>query len=235
MNNLTNLVIQYKKLKNNHIFNLIYKELQSIIKQKAKFIYFGKWYPLNMYHPCKYCRKCNKLKNIPKSERNIICEECEKCTCIKGFFNLRKNNLCEYQDVENDLWTEVLRIIEDYDETKDFNTYLISSLWNFIPNFINKNFVTSILNKSLTQRNENGDDIQYDIPIEINNLTLTLDEIIKVASTKREKAVLNLYLKDSTMTLDKAGTSLGISHQAISLILTKLQKKLKIVLAKTKK
>jgi len=233
--NLTNLVKEYKKTKSKIILNKIYSELKSIVKDKADYIYYHKYYPLNLYHACKYCRNCNKLRNIPKSEHSMICKECDICKCTKGFFNLNKDNLCEVGDVENDIWCEILRIINNFDITKDFNTYLISCLWEFIPTFITKNFVKSLLNKSLVHIDEEGNETEIEIPQEDNQFKLSTEEILKVAISKREKEVINLYLKDKKMKLDKAGDILGISHQAISLILKKLQKRLKILLAKIKK
>jgi RNA polymerase sigma factor (sigma-70 family) len=233
MINLTQLVIEYKKTKDNNTFNLIYKGLQPIIKKKTDYIYKSKWYPFNMYHPCKFCRNCNKLNNVPRSEHSIVCQECDKCTCIKGFFNLRKDNLCEYQDVENDLWTEVLRIIDDYDKTKDFNTYLVSSLWNFIPNFITKNFITSILNKSLTQQDEEEIESEIEILVEPKqNNNINLEEILKKCKTENERKICELYLKNQKLTLEEIGQELGMTKQNISLIINRLRKRLKLYLTK---
>jgi len=239
MINLTNLVKEYKEKKDKILLNQIYTELQSTIKQKARFIYYAKFYPLNLYHPCKFCRNCNKLNNVPKNEHNIICKYCDICKCIKGFFNLKKNNLCEFEDVENDIWLEVMRTIEDFDITKDFNTYLFSNLWEFIPSFITKDFVKSLSNKSLTKLDDEGNETQIDISEEgeIDKLNKeqeiqqkfekTKNKILSLCKTEREKIVINLFLNDKTMTQDKAGEILKISQQAISLILNKLQKRLK--------
>ena len=181
----------------------------------------------NLYHPCKYCRNCNKLNGVPKEEHNIICKDCDVCKCIKGFFNLKRDNLCEYEDIENDIWLEVLRVIENFDITKDFNIYLFSCLWEFIPTFITKSFVKSLLNKSLIRIDGEGNEIEIDISEEKTEPKLSLEENLKVCKTKREREVINLFLNDNKMTQEKAGKILGISHQAISLIFNKLQQKLK--------
>jgi RNA polymerase sigma factor (sigma-70 family) len=227
MENLTNLVTQYKQNKNKEILNQIYVELKATVQQKAKFIYFAKWYPLNLYHKCKYCRNCDKLNNIPKSEHNLICKECNICKCIKGFFNLKKDNLCEYEDVENDIWVEILRTINNFDITKDFNTYLFSCLWEFVPSFITKDFIKSLSHKSLTQQDGEGNETEIDIPDNKPEEKISLEDILKLCQTESEKAVIHLFLNDKKMTQEKAGKILGISQQAISLIFNKLQKKLK--------
>lgn len=232
MINLTELVKQYKEIKNKTILDKIYLELKSTIQQKAKFIYYAKFYPLNLYHPCKYCRNCDKLNNIPREEHNTICKDCEICRCIKGWFNLRKDNLCDYEDVENDIWLEVLRVIENFDMTKNFNTYLFSCLWEFVPTFVTKDFIKSLSNKSLTQKDKEGNETEVDISEEKEEPKLSLEDILKVAKTKREKELINLFLTDKKMTQEKAGKLLGITQQAISLIFNKLQKRLKILLVK---
>jgi RNA polymerase sigma factor (sigma-70 family) len=226
MINLTNLVIEYKKTKSKQIINQIYNELKNIIKQKARFIFYAKWYPLNLYHPCKYCRNCNKLNNIPKGEHNIICKDCDICKCIKGFFNLKKDALCDYEDVENDLWLEILRSINNFDITKDFNTYLFADLWEWMPSFITKDFIKPLSNKSLTQNDEEGNEVQIDIPEESEEKILSLDEIFKITKSKREKDLINLFLNDKTMTQEKAGKILSLTQQAISLILKKLRERI---------
>lgn len=229
MKNLTNLVIKYRQDKDKKYLDEIYTELKNTIIQKAKFIYFHKYYPMNLYHKCKFCRNCDKLNNVPKSEHNLICKGCEDCKCIKGYFNLKKENLCDYKDVENDIWLEILRVVDNFDTTKDFNVYVFSCLWDFIPSFITKDFVKSLSNKSLTYQNENGEDVDTDIPDkqEETIIKFSLQEIMGVCKTKREKDLVELFMGRDKLTQEKIGKILGLSQQAISLILNKLQKRLK--------
>lgn len=226
MKNITNLIKEYKETKNKFILDQIYKELKSTIQQKTRFIYYAKWYPLNLYHPCKYCRNCDKLNNVPKAEHNTICKDCEICTCVKGFFNLKKNNLCDYEDVENDIWLEILRTIENFDITKDFNTYLFSNLWEFIPSFITKNFVKSLLNKSLTKIDKEGNETQIDLPEEKINPP-SFEEILGVCETDMERKVCELYLKNPNLSQGELAEKLGNNQRAISRIINKLRKRLK--------
>jgi len=226
MNNLTSLIIQYKETKNKLILDKIYLELKSTIQQKARYIYFAKWYPLNLYHPCKFCRNCTKLNNIPKNEHNEICKECEECKCVKGFFNLKKSNLCEYEDVENDIWLEIMRTIENFDITKDFNTYLFSNLWEFIPSFITKNFVKSLLNKSLTKTDDEGNETEMEIADEEEkDNQFDIENITKFCKTEQEKEIIQLLAKGVRQ--DVIAEKLKISQSSISRILNKLRKQLK--------
>jgi len=226
MINLTSLVKEYKETKNKLLLDKIYLELQSTIKQKARFIYYAKWYPLNLYHPCKYCRNCTKLNNIPKSEHNLICKNCQDCKCIKGFFNLKKNNLCDYEDVENDLWLEILRTIENFDTTKDFNTYLFSNLWEFIPTFITKNFIKSLTNKSLVKIDEEGNESEREISEEeTQTKQIDLDNILKLCKTKRKKEIVRLLAKG--LKQEEIAEILKVSPQYISNVLKGLRNILK--------
>jgi RNA polymerase sigma factor (sigma-70 family) len=226
MLNLTNLVIQYKQSKDKSIIDKIYTELKSIIQQKAKFIYYAKWYPMNLYHKCKHCRNCEKLNNVPKSEHNLICKDCNECNCIKGFFNLKKSNLCEYEDVENDIWLEIMRTIENFDITKDFNTYLFSNLWEFIPSFITKNFVKSLLNKSLTKVDSEGNETEMEIADEEEkDNQFDIETIIKLCKTEQEKEIIQLLIKG--LKQKEIAEKLEVSEQYISKKLIKLRKQLK--------
>jgi len=228
MINLTSLVKEYKETKNKLLLDKIYLELQSTIKQKARFIYYAKWYPLNLYHPCKYCRNCTKLNNIPKSEHNLICKNCQDCKCIKGFFNLKKNNLCDYEDVENDLWLEILRTIGNFDTTKDFNTYLFSNLWEFIPTFITKNFIKSLTNKSLIKIDEEGNESESEREIseeETQTKQIDLDNILKLCKTKRKKEIVRLLAKG--LKQEEIAEILKVSPQYISNVLKGLRNILK--------
>jgi len=142
MDNYTELVREYKKTNSPALMNKIYQELNPLVQTKASFIFYRKYYPLSLYNLCYPCQKCDN-----KLESN--CKTCKKCTCITGTFNLSKTGLCEVEDVENDLWIEILRIIKNYDVTKDFDTYLYSCIWNVIPSFLTMDFIKSLQHKSL--------------------------------------------------------------------------------------
>jgi len=229
MINLTPLVIEYKKNKDGKVLEKIYSELKDTISQKAKFIYYAKFYPLNLYHPCKFCRNCNKLNNVPKSEHSIICKECSKCRCIKGFFNLKKDGLCDYQDVENDIWLEILRTINNFDIKKDFNTYLFSNLWEFIPSFITKDFIKSLSHKSLMHVDDEGNETQIEILEEQKEIKSrpVMEDILKECKTEIEKKVCELYLINPKLSQEEIAENLGTYQKDISRIINRLRKRLK--------
>jgi len=231
MDKITTLILQYKKTKDQNILNEIFEILNPVIQKKAKYIYYGKWYPINLYHPCKFCRNCNKLNNIPKSEHKIICQECQVCRCEKGFFNLNKNNLCEYKDIENDIWLEILRIIENFDIAKNFNTYLYSCLWEFIPTFITKNFIKSLSNQSLSKVDQEGNESEMEIPDEpkqTNNFNL--EHIYSVCKNETEQKIIKLLI--AGLKQIEIAKELCVSEQYISKIIIKLRKKITKLLNK---
>ena len=172
MDNYTELIREYKKTNSPALMNKIYQELNPLVRTKSSFIFYKKYYPLSMYNRCYPCQKCeNELKSN--------CKTCKKCTCIKGTFNLSKTGLCEVEDVENDLWIEVLRIIKNYDVTKDFDTYLYASIWNVIPSFLTMDFVKSLDTESLTKTyKSSGEDFQLQPLVE--ELENTVERKIKL-------------------------------------------------------
>jgi RNA polymerase sigma factor (sigma-70 family) len=224
---ITDLAINYKQTKNQKILEKLLFTLEPLIQKKASYIYNRKWYPLNYFYKCKYCQHC---KNTNKK----ICKECNKCLCDKGYFNLKKNNLCEFDDVKNDLILKVLELIEQYDITKDFYSFFGGILFEWRPSFITQDFIKSISHAKIYEEIE-GEEIESNLEDKKENIihtNLTLDAIFKECKTEREKKVINLFLNDKRMTQEKAGKILGVSHQAISLILNKLQKRLKNCLQK---
>ena len=239
MNNLTNLIIKYKGTKNPALLKEIFVILTPAMKKKATHTFFAKWYPLNLYHPCKFCRNCDKLNNIPKSEHNLICENCDICKCVKGFFNLKKNNLCEYEDVYQDLYLTVLEMINKFIPDKKFDNYFYTSLWEWKPSFINQNFVKSLLNKPLTKSNEEGEEhelteVAEDSEIDKINLKQeiklkyekTIKKLLSLCKTDKEKQIINLYINDKQMTQEKVAKILGTYQRDISRIINKLRKRL---------
>jgi RNA polymerase sigma factor (sigma-70 family) len=202
MTKLTELIIEYKKTKDKILSEKIYIELRFIVEKKAKYIFEQKYYPISLYH---------------KSEKN-------------GCFNLRKHNLCEYFDVENDLWIEIFRIIENYDITKEFENYLYSSLKNWTPSFINKNFVDSLANNSLNYvRNEEEQliEIEDDNGKNITEQNSNLEEIFAICNTDRERKILSIILGEKGITQKEIAKKIGISQPAVNKILRGLKKKIK--------
>jgi RNA polymerase sigma factor (sigma-70 family) len=214
MNRIEQLVKEYKQEKTQSKLNQIVTILKPVVFKKAKYIHEKKFYPLSLYHKCIECRKC-----IEK----IDCENCERCRCVKGTFNLKRKGLCDLADVENDLWLEILRVIENYDITKNFETYLYATLWDWIPSFINKNYIKELLNISLENSSEETENIASK---QIFQPTEIIEVAEKVLSPK-EKELFYILLKDNKLTELEISKKLNIDQSVVSRRLTALRKKLK--------
>jgi len=159
MENLSELVREYRKTKDNKILENIWRLLEPIIKEKASYVYYQQTYPLNLYKPCKFCKNCKKVKGKSLVDKTKICKECKDCKCIKGLFNLYEKKLCDYKDVESDVWLEIMRIIGNYDVTRDFNKYLFGNLWEYKPSFMTRGFVDNFIkNRPLYKVNKDTDE-----------------------------------------------------------------------------
>jgi len=241
MNNLTEKVVNYKKTNDKNLLEEIFELLQSTIKEKAKFIYSQKWFPNNLYIKCKYCQKCKYNKEddsiIKEFEKRKICEKCVDCTCKRGYFNLKTNNLCHYKDVEQDLFLEVLRLINEFDiKIGDFDSYLFCSLWNWRPSFITLDFVENINHHSLFKQNEDGEDIilEKEDKADGNQIksNLNIEDIFNECKTANERKICNLLFENPNMTMRELGEKLKMTKQNIYLILKKLRKRIKNHLTK---
>jgi RNA polymerase sigma factor (sigma-70 family) len=247
---LEQLVKDYKINKSDTTFNQIYKILLPIVKRKTTYIYYKKLYHYNLYNPCSECKRCMKLNKVPKSEYNMTCKECEICTCNpleRGFFNLYEQGLCRWEEVFNDLWIRVTKIIDNYDINKPFITYLIATLWEWRPSFLTKKFIKSITtNKPLTYINDDGDTDEEEISgeegQEMNTNVIdesseeksrpVLQDIFKECKTENEVKICKFYLENQNITEEELGQKLKMTKQNISLILHRLRKRLKKYLTK---
>jgi RNA polymerase sigma factor (sigma-70 family) len=213
------LIKEYKQIKDKKILDQIYLSLNPVIKNKARYIFEKKYYPLSLYYRCYNCLQCKKQK----SEQ---CQECTLCSCVKGTFNLKKRHLCSQEDIENDLWIDVLRMIETYDMSKKWDNYFYASLWNWQPTFLTKNFIKSLLDESLEESNDVEkieESTQRIVKIEADNLI----EIAKGILSEDEMKILYILLLPKKLTHLQIAKKLNVSQQTVSLKLAKIRKKLK--------
>ena len=240
MENLTDIVKKYKaekKLNEMADSSQIYFKLKSTVQEKARYTYYKRWFPLSLWHKCKECNNC-KHEECPYAKFNKgksldEVQTCEKCTCIKGAFNLKKENVCEYEDVENDLWLEIMRIVEHYDNERDFNTYLFACLWEWMPSFLTKDFIESISHKSMTITDADDNESELEIESPTVDSRLSIEEILSVCKTEKEKQIVIKLMSGESR--QKIAKELNITRSYISLISKELQKRLKKLLDKTEK
>lgn len=219
MDNLSELIREYKKTLNKLLMEKIYILLTPLIKKKSEFIFKKKYYPYSLYHKCVECLKC---------KNKINCDKCKRCSCIKGTFNLKKSGLCELEDIESDLWLEILRIIEYYDITKDFDTYMYSCIWEWKPSFLTKNFIKSLQNKSLSKYNQDEEDM--DIPIENTDIenNYNIDRILKSCNSDNERTIIKMLINGYNQS--EIAKKLKLTSQNVSSLILNLKDKIKDII-----
>lgn len=143
-------------------------------------------------------------------------------------FRICDTKQVELEDVIQELYLKVLKLIENCDINKPFDVYLYSALWCWKPSFLNIDFFNNWLNKSLNCIvDEDGEEVYYDIPVfpkfeeEINIDDLFFD------LTKDERKLLNLLKDDPELTQTELAKYLGVTQQRISQFYESIRKKCK--------
>ena len=211
MTNITISIIEYKQTHSSKILNDIFKELNPIIEKKSKYIYFQKYFPISLYNKCSSCLNCKEHK----------CNICHKCTCKKGTFNLHRNNLCDYEDVKQDLSMEILKLIEKFDITRDFDTYFYATLWNWKPSFLNKDFIKTLVSESIGNQPELIDKKKiYDFNIQ---------ELIAKLKNKIDRQIIYNLLKDNGLSQKELAIKLGLTKSSLDYRIKKIKNKIMLL------
>lgn len=235
MESLTNLVVEYQKEKNQITLLDIFKLLKNTVKEKTDFVYYKKFYPLNLYDNCKYCKTCEHNKElkdkIAEIKRREICENCQDCICEKGYFNLRKNNLCDYKDIEQELKLEILRLINNFDiKVGEFKNYLSASLWDWRPSFITSDYVNSLSFKKIYQETDTGEELEIKIvdkKEENQRSNLNLEDIIQKCKTDNERQIVKLLIQNPNLSQRDIAKKLKKNKDVICRIFNKLRNRLR--------
>jgi len=203
---LTNLVIDYQETKAQAVLSAIFKLLEKTIKDKAKYIYNTKYFPISHYYGA--------------SEK-------------KGTFNLRKSNLCDIEDVRQELIVEVIRIINNFNPklNKKFMRYLLSCVWNWRPAFITADFIGQITSEKLYKINSEGEEelTEQLMPEDLNRKFIDIDlaGIESELTTPLEKKVLSVLLNSKGLTQVEIAKEAGVSKQMIGMVIAKIKNILK--------
>jgi len=164
---LHQLVKEYKKTNNQKFLNEIVILLTPIIKSKARFIYHKKWFNVN------------RDSHNPK------------------YINLKQSGKTTIEDVEQELWLTLIRIIKEYNSKKSFEAYLGISLNNWRPSFLNSSFTNSTNEYAL---------VDYDQ----EQLESKIDKKLILSLKDKEQEIVKL-LQNKTRPVDIAKL-LGLSH-----------------------
>jgi len=205
MTNITQLIIEYKKEKTDKKLHSILSLVNPIIEKKSKYTYFQKYFPISLYNKCQSCRNCEEHK----------CNICHKCTCQKGTFNLHRNNLCEYEDVKQDLLMEVLKLIEKFDISRDFNKYLIATLWNWKPSFLTKDFIKSLVSESIDNQPELLDKKKI--------CDFNVQQLIEKLDKKIDRDIVYNLLKNNELSQKELAVRLGLTERKLRYRIKKIK------------
>ena len=171
--------------------------------------------------------KSEKIFNKIYEKLKPFIREKSKYLYVTKFFQIGKryysvsDSSYQREDIEQDLMLEILKMIKKYDGIRDFNTYLISSLWKYKPSFVNREFI-NCLGQDQISEHEESEKVAYEIE---NNFFA--EDILSFCKSENEKKVMFAYLSDTSLSQLEIARKIGVSQQYISLILLGLQKKLK--------
>jgi uncharacterized membrane protein len=145
--------------------------------------------------------------------------------------------LCEVQqetlkDVEQDLALEILKMINRFDIKKDFNTYLLSSLWFWHPSFLNRDFLNQLNNASLTAMTETDNEIEDKFAMKNLAIYPKLEEPINLDNlfenlTEQERKLLKLLIENSELKQEELAKFLNLTQPRVCQMFENIQKKYK--------
>lgn len=145
-------------------------------------------------------------------------------------FKLVDTKQIELIDIIQELNLFIMKLIDRCEIDKPFDKYLFSSLWNWKPTIINREFKQNVRNKSLSDIDEEQFDVNFPAPITEEETkekeTINTDDMFKKL-TKREKKVIELLKNNPELNQFQLAEILGVTQQNISLIMQSLQKKYK--------
>jgi hypothetical protein len=212
MKTLNELAIEYKKTKNKIILNQLFVLLQSLVKAKAKHTFYKR----------KFVKRMIDVEMLDNEGTQKIIQRLPQC------FKLVDTHLLELEDVEQELNLEILSLLEKYDVSRPFDKFLYSSLWNWKPNFINKDFINQLGNVSLSAMTEE-DNENSEL---MNNFAVypKFDETFDVCDmfsdlTELEEKLLNLLKVSPDANQTQLAKKLYVTQARVSQMLTEIRKK----------
>lgn len=125
----------------------------------------------------------------------------QKFSAKKFVFKLVDTKKIELEDVEQELNLFILKLIDKCDINKPFDKYLYSSIWLWVPKFVNKDFINSLRNVPIFDTDLDGDDANIK-KLDILRVFSKFDEEVDLDYlfenlTDDEKKLLNILQKNS--------------------------------------
>lgn len=168
------------------------------------------------------------LDQIFKNLNNILNEKASYIFYKQTFFGKEEIKLCdtkqiELDDVKQELYLEVLRIINEYNIRLPFENYLYSNLKLWKPKFINADFLKNFKTQSIYQTNDEGeeenlaDNMSSPEPLNIE---------FNTPLTEKEQEIWELLQGDLHLSQEEIAEELSISQKSVSNLISSIKKKL---------
>lgn len=137
----------------------------------------------------------------------------------------------DFEDIKQELYLEILRLLNNLDPKKSFETYLYSTLWNWdASRIINQDFYNQLKNVNMITADEADEE---DTPIIDTIATLPkFDEEEEIEHlftklTSTEKKIIEILRLNSKIKQPELAKILKVTQQAVSKIFVSLRKKYK--------
>jgi RNA polymerase sigma factor (sigma-70 family) len=207
---LNELAKEYKQTKSNAILNKIFEVLSSEIKTKAQKIFYKQKFIKDKYE----VEIFNKVtKKFVKAER-------------VSTFKLCDTKKIDLEDVEQELYLLVMKLLENFDAEKPFENYLNATIKNWRPDFIRTfNFV-----QGLNTVNESELPEKNDKESTLDDIVIEQKEVVEIEDlfnnlTESEKKFIELKKLNLDKNQSQLAEIIGVTQQRVQQILESLKKK----------
>jgi RNA polymerase sigma factor (sigma-70 family) len=136
------------------------------------------------------------------------------------FFTLHETKLVDKEDIRQELSMEVLSLVNNYKVGFPFKNYFYATLWKWIPDSINKEFLTRLAMTGEVELS-NGD-YDNESPLEALagycmpdvNKFIEIEELDSLF-TEREKEIIDLFFINPSVTQEEVANKLNVTQPTI--------------------
>jgi len=206
---LTSLAKEYKKTKSDKVLNDIFKELEEPLRKKANFVY--------------YSQRFVKSK-FSTNDININTKKREFKNKVKTF-KLKDVRGIEIEDIQQELYLQVLLLLKNYNTKSPFDNYLFGTLKKWRPSFLRENNFIKDLDTIREDKLFNEDDCGG-----INILGKSEESAIEILDffeplTDEEEKYIQLKIKNPNLKKSEIEKRLGITPTNLNKLIKNIKNK----------